>query len=56
MGCMPSKGKEYYNKDVDTKRKLLTGIHLSREAGGIEANLQVAFSNQSKRRYGKAKL
>ena len=45
MGCRSSSKKDgdYYNKDIDKKRKLLTGFHMFRRQDGIETNFQVAI-------------
>ena len=49
MGCTSSSKKpdeDYYNKDIDEKRKLLTGFHMSCGPDGIETNFQVAISRK----------
>ena len=56
MGCASSSKKDgdYYNKDIDEKRKLLTGFHMSRGQDGIETNFQVALWRKSKKHYEKS--
>ena len=56
MGCASSSKKDgdYYNKDIDEKRKLLTGFHMSRGTEGIETNFQVAIWRKSKKHYKKS--
>ena len=52
MGCTSSSKKQdedYYNKDIDEKRKFLTGFHMSRGANGIETNFQIALCRKSKK-------
>ena len=61
MGCASSKKQKQlenggciYNKDVDVKKKLLTGVQMSKDADGMEANFQIAFWRKSRKKYGKA--
>ena len=57
MGCTSSSKKQdgdYFNKDIDEKRKLLTGFHVSRGADGIETNFQIAISRRAKKTYEKS--
>ena len=57
MGCTSSGKKQdedYYNKDIDEKRKFLTGFHMSRGADGIETNFQIALCRKSKKHYEKS--
>ena len=43
-----------YNKDVDVKKKLLTGVQMSKDADGMEANFQIAFWRKSRKKYERA--
>lgn len=59
MGCTSSKKHkdgDYYNKDVDAKRKLLTGFQMSKDTDGIEANFQIAFWKKTHKKYEKAAI
>ena len=47
---------DYYNKDVDAKRKLLTGFQMSRDTDGVEANFQISFCKKTKKHYEKATI
>ena len=49
MGCASSTKEKHYNKDIDEKRKLLTGFHMLRGADGIQTNFQVAISRRAKK-------
>ena len=55
MGCATSKRKEEdgieCNKDVCERRKILTGLHMSKNADGIETNFQVAIERKAKKTY-----
>ena len=56
MGCGLSK-KQYkeglFNEDSDVRRKLLTGIQMSKSPEGIEGNFQLAFGKTKRKRYEK---
>ena len=61
MGCTSSKNQKLlenggclYNKDVDVKKKLLTGVQMSKDVDGMEANFQIAFWRKSRKKYEKA--
>ena len=61
MGCASSKKQKQmenggciYNKDVDVKKKLLTGVQMSKDADGMEANFQIAFWRKSRKKYERA--
>lgn len=56
MGCISSKkqdGGDILNKDVDVRKKLLTGVQMSKDAEGIEANFQLAFWKRERKKYDK---
>ena len=60
MGCASSKkqkqleiGGNLHNKDVDVKKKLLTGVQMSKDADGMEANFQIAFWRRTRKKYEK---
>ena len=61
MGCASSKKQKQlenggclYNKDVDVKKKLLTGVQMSKDVDSMEANFQIAFWRKSRKKYEKA--
>ena len=61
MGCASStkqkqmeNGGCIYNKDVDVKKKLLTGVQMSKDVDGVEANFQIAFWRKSRKKYERA--
>ena len=61
MGCASSKGQkqleiggDLYNKDVDVKKKLLTGVEMWKDVDGMEANFQIAFWRRTRKKYEKA--
>lgn len=59
MGSTSSKKQKdgnLYNKDVDAKRKLLTGFHMSKDNDGIQANFQIAFWKKTHKKYEKVPL
>ena len=59
MGSTSSKhhkNEDYHNKDVDEKRKLLTGFQMSRDADGVEANFQIAFWKKTKKNTKRLRL
>ena len=51
MGCLQSTERKLYNEDVDIKRKFMVGIHFSKGADGMEANVQIALGTTRKKRY-----
>ena len=59
MGCRHSKqtqqkiehNGQLYNKDVDIRKKFLTGVHIAKGANGIEANIQIALGKTSRKKY-----
>ena len=60
MGCASSKpqkqleiGGDLYNKDGDTRRKLMTGLHTSKEPDGIETNFQIGLWKRTHKKYEK---
>ena len=55
MGCRSSKqhNGDLFYEDTDVRKKLLTGIQMSKDANGIEGNLQIAFEETKKKRYEK---
>ena len=60
MGCTSSKkqkqtqiGGDLYNEDSDVRRKLLTGIQMSKGPEGIEGNFQFAFGKTKRKKYEK---
>ena len=58
MGCRSSKqhnGDIFNEENIfnEIRRKLLTGIQLSKDTNGIEGNFQIAFGKTNKIRYEK---
>ena len=56
MGCGLSKRQHkegLFNEDGDVRRKLLTGIQMSKSPEGIEGNFQLAFGKTKRKRYEK---
>ena len=53
MGCKNTNAneEEFFNEDVDIKRRFLTGIHFSKGAEGIEGNVQIALATTRKKKY-----
>lgn len=51
MGCKNSTERKKFNEDVDIKRKFLAGIHFSKGAEGVEANVQIALGTTRKKKY-----
>ena len=47
MGCKQTKQVPKVNKDVEVRRKLQIGLHLTKE----EAGVQVAFGKTSRKKY-----
>ena len=45
--------KGLFNEDSDVRRKLLTGIQMSKSPEGIEGNFQLAFGKTKRKRYEK---
>ena len=53
MGCSQSKEpKPMVDKDVDVKRKLQVGLHLSKD----EARFQMAFCKTCRKKYGPSQV
>ena len=52
MGCKNTNAneEEFFNEDVDIKRRFLTGIHFSKGAEGIEGNVQIALATTRKKK------
>ena len=46
-------GKDIFKKDVDVKKKLLTGVHVVKNTDEIEANFQIAFWKKERKKYDK---
>ena len=56
MGCKPSKPKiqangDLYNENIETRRRFLTGVNMSKGAEGIEGNIQIALGTTRKKKY-----
>ena len=50
MGCTTSKN-ENKAKDVCERRKILAGLHMSKNPDGIETNFQLAIERKAKKTY-----
>ena len=44
----------YITKTSTLKKKLLTGVQMSKDVDGMEANFQIAFWRKSRKKYEKA--
>ena len=51
MGCTTSKNENKANKDVCERRKILAGLHMSKNPDGIETNFQLAIERKAKKTY-----
>ena len=51
MGCKTSKNVDKANKDVCERRKILAGLHMSKNPDGIETNLHLATERKAKKTY-----
>ena len=51
MGCTTSKNENKANKDVYERRKILAGLHMSKNPDGIETNFQLAIERKAKKTY-----
>ena len=51
MGCATSKNVNKPNKDVCERRKILFGLHMSKDPDGIETNFQFAIERKAKKTY-----
>ena len=51
MGCTTSKNENKANKDVCERRKILVGLHMSKNPDGIETNFQLAIERKAKKTY-----
>ena len=51
MACTTSKNKKKANKDVCERRKILAGLHMSKNPDGIETNFQLAIERKAKKTY-----
>ena len=49
MGCATSKNGNKANKDE--RRKILAGLHMSKNPDGIETNFQLAIERKAKKTY-----
>ena len=49
MGCATSKNVNKANKDICERRKILFGLHMSKDADGIETNFQFAIERKAKK-------
>ena len=55
MACRSSKTQrqnngDLFNEDTNVRRKLLTGIQISKDTDGIEGNVQIAFGKTKRKR------
>ena len=60
MGCASSKtqkqletGGDLYNKEGDTQRKLMTGLHIAKGPDSVEANFQICLWKRTRKKYEK---
>ena len=53
MGCFGSKTTtdDVYNKEHNTKRRFVMGVHLGRAPDGIEGNVQIGWVSNGLRKY-----
>ena len=51
MGCATSKNVNKANKDACERRKILFGLHMSKNPDGIETNFQFAIERKAKKTY-----
>ena len=51
MGCATSKNENKANKDVCKRRKILFGLHMTKNPDGIETNFQFAIERKAKKTY-----
>ena len=51
MGCASSKNVNKPNKDVCERRRVLFGLHMSKNHDGIETNFQFAIERKAKKTY-----
>ena len=51
MGCTTSKNENKANKDVCERRKILAGLHMSKNPDGIETNVQLVIERKAKKTY-----
>ena len=51
MGCATSKNENKANKDVCERRKILFGLHMTKNPDGIETNFQFAIERKAKKTY-----
>ena len=53
MGCKQSNEKHGtpINKDVEVRKKFITGTHITHIAGGIEGNLQLGYYKHKQKKY-----
>ena len=49
MGCATSKNENKSNKDVCERRKILVGLHMSKNPDGIKTNFQLAIERKAKK-------
>ena len=53
MGCASST-KQKQMENGGCKKKLLTGVQMSKDVDGMEANFQIAFWRKSRKKYERA--
>ena len=51
MGCATSKNENKVNKYVCERRKILAGLHMSKNPDGIETNFQIGIERKAKKTY-----
>ena len=51
MGCATSKNGNKTNKDVCERRKILAGLHMSKNPDGIETNFQLVIERKVTKTY-----
>ena len=49
MGCATSKNENKANKDLCERRKILFGLHMTKNPDGIETNFQFAIERKAKK-------
>ena len=56
MGCRNSTTEELTNKDINVRHRFLIGVHVSKDADGIEGNVQIALETIRKEKYERVPL
>ena len=51
MGSASSKTEDLFDKEYNTKRRFVMGVHLGKSPDGMEANVQIGCINNGFRKY-----